>query len=57
MTVARSTEGCGPTTTAKPRTTASAPSEARRRETRASASTVHVVEATSATLKPDTAST
>ena len=57
MIVARSTEGWVPTTAAKPRTTTMAPSEVSWRGTRASVSSAHAVEATSATLNPDTART
>jgi len=57
MTVARNTEGWAPTTIAKASTTTSAPSAAMRRGARATVSSAHTVEATSATLKPDTART
>ena len=57
MMVARSTEGWLPTTAAKPSTTAMAASAVSRRGARASVRIAHAVEATRATLKPETART
>ena len=57
MMVARITEGSGPTTAANPSTVTMAPSAAARRGAWASVSSAHTVDAMSATLKPETAST
>ena len=57
MTTARSTEGSGPTTAAKPTTTTIAATADGRRPTRASRQSASVAPASNATLKPDTART
>ena len=57
MIVARSTEACAPTTRAKPTSAAAAIPAVRRRETPTMLSVAKIEAETSATLKPETAST